>query len=454
MPLPDYLRSTPFRIGLAYAAAFSVSAGILFGVLYWSVTREMTDTLRATIEEDARPLIQAYAEGRVRRLLEAVQERARAARPGETFFLLQTASGEVLAGNVAPTRPFTGWQELATRNFPPLPELSGPPQTILTLGVALDDGFLLVGRSLKPVEETQQLLIRSLAWSLAGTVLLALAGGALLGHAALRRIETVNRTTRAIMQGDLHQRIPLRGSGDELDRLAGNINRMLDRIEELMEGMRQVTNDIAHDLRTPLGRLRQGLETARRRETSVDGHKAALDEAIGEVDTILATFNALLRIAQIEAGARKAQFTSVDLSDVATTVADAYQIVAEDAGSRFTADIAGAIHVHGDRDLLTQMLVNLVENALHHCPPGTEIGIVLRAAAGGPVLSVADRGPGIPEADREQVFKRFYRLEQSRTTPGSGLGLALVKAVCDLHGADVALLDNSPGLRVEVRFPA
>jgi signal transduction histidine kinase len=450
MRLPDYLRSTPFRIGLAYAAAFSISAGILFGVLYWSVTHEMTAALRATIEEDARPLTRAFAEGRIGRLLDAVQERARAARPGETFFLLQTAWGDVLAGNVAPTPPFAGWRELVTRDS----SGGGAPRRILTLGVALDDAFLLVGRSLKPVVEAQQLLLRSLAWSLAGTLLLALAGGALLGHAALRRIETINRTSRAIMQGDLRQRIPLRRSADELDRLAGNINQMLDRIEELMEGMRQVTNDIAHDLRTPLGRLRQGLETARRRETSLEGHKAALDEAIGETDTILATFNALLRIAQIEAGARKARFTEIDLSDIAGTVAEAYQMVAEDAGGSFATDIAPGIRVRGDRDLLTQMLVNLVENALHHCPPGPRIGVALRAAPDGPVLSVSDDGPGIPEAERAQVFKRFYRLEQSRTTPGSGLGLALVKAVGDLHGATVTLHDNDPGSRVEIVFAA
>jgi signal transduction histidine kinase len=450
MRLPDYLRSTPFRIGLAYAAAFSISAGILFGVLYWSVTHEMTAALRATIEEDARPLTRAFAEGRIGRLLDAVQERARAARPGETFFLLQTAWGDVLAGNVAPTPPFAGWRELVTRDSSD----GGAPRRILTLGVALDDAFLLVGRSLKPVVEAQQLLLRSLAWSLAGTLLLALAGGALLGHAALRRIETINRTSRAIMQGDLRQRIPLRRSADELDRLAGNINQMLDRIEELMEGMRQVTNDIAHDLRTPLGRLRQGLETARRRETSLEGHKAALDEAIGETDTILATFNALLRIAQIEAGARKARFTEIDLSDIAGTVAEAYQMVAEDAGGSFATDIAPGIRVRGDRDLLTQMLVNLVENALHHCPPGPRIGVALRAAPDGSVLSVSDDGPGIPEAERAQVFKRFYRLEQSRTTPGSGLGLALVKAVGDLHGATVTLHDNDPGLRVEIVFAA
>lgn len=450
MRLPDYLRSTPFRIGLTYAVAFSLSVGLLFGVLYWSVSRELTSELRATIEEDARPLVEAYSEGRIRRLIEAVRERARAARPGETFVLLQAAAGLVLEGNVAPTAPFSGWRELTAREA--RGRAAGHPHRILALGIRLDGAFLLVGRSLSAVAGTQRLFVRSLAWTLAVTVVLAVGGGALLGHGALRRIETINRTTQAIIQGDLRSRIPVRDTSDELDRLAANINQMLDRIEELLEGLRQVTNDIAHDLRTPLGRLRQGLETARRREATVEGHKAALDRAIEETDTILDTFNALLRIAQIEAGARKAQFSEIALSCLVRTVAEAYQDVAEDDGKSFSAGIDDGVRVQGDKDLLTQMLANLVENAIHHCPAGAHIAVTLRANEGGPLLAVADTGPGIPAGERGRVLERFYRLEQSRTTPGSGLGLPLVKAVAELHGATLTLADNRPGLRAEVRF--
>lgn len=450
MRLPDHLRSTPFRIGLAYAAAFSLSVAILFGVLYWSVTREMTAQLRATIEEDARPLVNAFSEGRILRLIEAVRERAQAARPGETFFLLQASSGHVLEGNVAPTVPFLGWREMVTHEAGT--GGTGTPQRILALGLGLDGAFLLVGRSLGAVSQTQALFIRSLAWTLAVTMVLALIGGAVLGHGALRRIESINRTTRAIIEGDLHSRIPLRQTSDELDRLSANINDMLDRIEELLEGLRQVTNDIAHDLRTPLGRLRQRLETTRRRESTMDGYKEALDRAIEETDTILGTFNALLRIAQIEAGARKAQFCDVDLSNVARIVAEAYAEVAEDGGKTFSAGIEDGVRVHGDKDLLTQMLANLVENAIHHCPDGAHISLSLRHSGAAPVLAVADTGPGIPEAERDRVLERFYRLEQSRTTPGSGLGLPLVKAIAALHGAALTLGDNQPGLRVEVRF--
>jgi signal transduction histidine kinase len=450
MRLPDYLRSTPFRIGLTYAVAFSMSVALLFGVLYWSVTRDLTSELRATIEEDARPLVQAYTEGRILRLMEAVRERARAARPGETFVLLQAATGQVLEGNVSPTAPFRGWRELVAREAGG--SAAGQPHRILALGIRLDSAFLLVGRSLNAVTQTQRLFVRSLAWTLAVTVLLAVGGGAVLGHGALRRIETINRTTQAIIRGELHSRIPIRDTSDELDRLAANINHMLDRIEELLEGLRQVTNDVAHDLRTPLGRLRQGLESARRREATVEGHKAALDRAIAETDTILDTFNALLRIAQIEAGARKAQFSDVDLSGLVHTVAEAYGNVAEDTGKRFVATIDDGVRVHGDRDLLTQMLANLVENAIHHCPAGADIAVTLLADAGGPLLAVADTGPGIPPEERDKVLKRFYRLEKSRTSPGSGLGLPLVKAVADLHGATLTLTDNRPGLRVEVRF--
>jgi len=451
MALADYFRSTPFRIVAAYTVLFVASVAVLFGFLYWSVTREMTGGLQAAIEEDARPLVASYAEGRLNRMVEAIRERALAAKPGETLILLQTAGGEVIEGNVDRYPPFTGWRQLTLRSVGTKGEVVGRAHRALALGIGLDNAFLLVGRSLEQVENTQQLLIRSLAWVLAMTVALALIGGVVLSRGAIRRIETINRTFQDIVEGNLSRRIPARPSRDELDQLAVNINLMLDRIELLLEDLQQVTNDVAHDLRTPLGRLRQGLEATRLKGSSVPEYQVAVDNAIEQVDTILDTFAALLRIAQVNSRARRERFADLDLSDIAGRIADAYESVVEDAGQTFASDIAPDVHVSGDKDLLTQLLANLVENATRHSPEGTRIKISLTKDPV-PTLTVADTGPGIPPDMRDAVLRRFYRLDESRTSAGSGLGLALVKAIADLHNATLTLTDNEPGLRVSLRF--
>ena len=452
MRLAEYVHGAPFRIATAYAALFAVSVAALFGVVLWSTTREMTTEVKGEIEQDMRPLVTAYRDGRLSRLVEAVRERAQAAVNGEAFYLLQTPSGQALAGNLKPLVPFSGWREILLESASAHKRDHGQPERVLALGVSLDSAFVLVGRNTRRVTEVQEILLRSLGWAIATTLVLALAGGVLLSRGALRRIEEIARTTQAIVDGDLSRRIPIKNAHDEIGRLAGNINHMLDRIEELMEGLRQVTNDIAHDLRTPLGRLRQRLETARRRERTIEGYQAALDRAIEEIDAILGTFNALLRIAQIEAGARKTHFTEVDLSEIARTIVEAYEMVAEHNGQSLRPTISDDLGLSGDRDLLTQMLANLVENAIRHTPAGTTITLDLAAGTEGPIIEVADDGPGIPEAERDKVLHRFYRLETSRTTPGSGLGLSLVRAVADLHDAEITLADNAPGLRVTLRF--
>ena len=438
---------------MAYTLFFVASAAILFSVLYWSVTRELTQELEAGIEEDMRPLVTAYSEGRLQRLVEAVRERAQAARPGETFILLQTVNRAVLAGNIISLPPFTGWRELVLGGVKNEGEDIDRHETVLALGVQLDSAFLLVGRNLRRVKEIQELLLRSLAWTLAVTIVLAIAGGAALGRGALRRIEAINRAFQEIVDGNLSRRVPTRGTRDEMDRLATNINFILDRIEQLIVNLQQVTNDIAHDLRTPLGRLRQGLESARLKGSSIEEYQAAIDGAIEKTDTILDTFAALLRIAQIESKARRGRFTVVDLSEVSNRIIEAYESVMDDAGQSLSGNIAPGIQVPGDKDLLTQMLANLVENATRHCPAGAKVMVTLTNETA-PILTVADTGPGIPTNSREAVLRRFYRLEDSRTTPGSGLGLALVKAIADLHNATLTLSDNGPGLRVSLRFPA
>nr|WP_307730382.1 ATP-binding protein [Alsobacter ponti] len=282
---------------------------------------------------------------------------------------------------------------------------------------------------------------------------LAIGGGMLMSLGFLRRVEAINRTTANIVAGNLSERIPITGSFDELDTLAENLNAMLARIQTLMDGLRQVSTDIAHDLRTPLARLRQRLEAARDRVSGENGDVSEYEAALEEIDAILATFSALLRIAQIESGARLQGFRRVNLSAVFATVAEAYAPAAEDKGQTLTSAIEAGIDISGDRELLTQMLANLLENALHHAPQGASIRVTLTEHGRLAVGEVSDDGPGIPEAERANVLRRFYRLERSRGAPGNGLGLSLVAAVAELHHVDLSLEDNRPGLRVVMTFP-
>ncbi|HVI22571.1 MAG TPA: HAMP domain-containing sensor histidine kinase, partial [Myxococcales bacterium] len=263
-------------------------------------------------------------------------------------------------------------------------------------------------------------------------------------------IDAINRTTNAIIEGNLSDRVPAQGTGDELDRLAANLNRMLDRIQALMGNVRQVSSDIAHDLRTPLTRLRHRLEAARAQSPE---QGPVLDRALEDIDELLAMFSALLRIAQIEAGAHRASFERVDLAEVFRHIADTYAPVADDQGQRLVSDVAPDLAIRGDRQLLVQMLANLVENALRHTPRGSTITLGLTDTPHGPRGVVADTGPGIPEEAREKVFQPFYRLEASRSTPGSGLGLALVAAIAGMHGIVIELSGNDPGLKVTLEFP-
>ena len=319
---------------------------------------------------------------------------------------------------------------------------------------ALDGGLrLAIGADREQIDEVEQAIFDGFASAFGAVLVLGIAGGLGLSFAFLKRVETIRRTAEAIIAGDLTQRVPVRGTGDDLDRLSHTLNRMLDRIAELMESLRHISADIAHDLKTPLSRLRQRLETSQTQAQSVEAHDAAIEGAITHIDEILTTFGALLRIAQIEAGTRRSGFRELDLSAVFSTVVDAFAPAAEDAGKRIEAKIKAAIHVLGDRELLTQMLANLVENAIRHTPAGTRIDVSLGSDRERIVGTVTDNGPGAPPHERGRMFQRFYRLEHSRSTPGSGLGLSLVKAVADLHGIALEIRDAEPGLQIVMRFP-
>lgn len=455
MPLPRVLRTATFRLGLLYVVLFGASAIVLFATLYWSMTRYAAGQIRVDVEAEVATLTAEARYVGLGQLAQTIAERLSVPEGRSARYLLLDTDGRQIAGNLPPIPVRAGWSKFT----PPasVDHKDGEDEEerkIIGFALSLPKGGLLfVGHDTEQLVELRELVVGAFAWASGVTLGLALLGAAVLSQGFLRRIEAFNCTTSRIIEGNLTERVPTRNTGDELDRLASNVNRMLDRIQELMEGLRQVSSDIAHDLRTPMARLRQGLETARRRASSVAEYEEAFDQAINETDGILRTFGALLRIAQIEAGTRRAGFSAVNLSVLFETIVEAYAAVAEDHGQTLSGHIASGVIVRGDKELLIQMLANLVENAIHHTPAATRIDVSLNVARDRPVGTVGDTGPGVPADERDKVFRRFYRLDSSRTTTGSGLGLSLVTAIAELHEIVVTLADNAPGLRVTLDFP-
>jgi len=444
------LRSYSFRLTLLYVGLFGLSVLVIFAVVYGATSSYMIGGLELSVQAEMSDLLDARTAGGESGLIAAVNEHAGGLNHRSTYALLQDAGGRKLAGNLPAQQPRLGWQDL------PLPgseEGAEEGDTVHAKGLVVSGLYLLVGESTFQLKEIREFIARAIGWGLLVTAALALAGGMVMSAGLLRRVEAVRRTAQEIMAGDLSRRVPTRGTGDDFDQLSASLNEMLDRIQTLMEGLQQVSNDIAHDLRTPLTRLRQRLETARLKARTVEDYAGIFDSTLGDTDQILRTFGAMLRIAQIEAGTARSRFTDVDLSAVLRAIVDLYAAFAEDQKQELTGHIADGAIVHGDRELLTQMLVNLVENALRHSPAGTRIEVRLAREADGLHCSVSDDGPGIPSEEYDKVFRRFYRLDSSRATPGSGLGLSLVAAIADLHGVSIRLADNRPGLRVELRFP-
>ncbi len=461
----ELFRTTSLRLALLYAGLFGISALVLFAVIYWAADNSLAGQIDASLDAE-RAALEAQAGSRdAAAVAAAVAERLRA---GDRFrYLVVDASGSVAAGNLPDgTKPRAGYHDV---EFPAPAaagnsDSDGEPRVFRALGQSLSGGgFLVVAQDAHELDELRELIIRSFAWGAGATLLLALLGGGAMSAGVLRRVEAINRASERIISGDPARRLPTRsrpGGGDEFDRLAANLNVMLDRIERLVEGLRQVSTDIAHDLRTPLGRLRRTLEAAREAVPGELGpeHGAIIDRAIAEADALQATFSALLRIAQIEAGAARRGFATVDLSAVLEAVLEVYGPAAEEKQQVLAGRIPPGIEVAGDRALLTQMVANLVENAIRHAPAGTRMALALEPSSApgscGPQVTVQDNGPGIPPHERANVFRRFYRLDTSRGSPGNGLGLALVAAVADLHGVGIRIEDNDPcGLSVTLAFP-
>jgi signal transduction histidine kinase len=443
--LPRVFRTSSFRLTLLYAALTGVSYLLLFGVVSWSTAYFMQRQIDASVAGELTEIQAGAQSGDLQQLREVV--RALNSRSPDYFYLLQDAAGEVLAGNLPATDPVPGVRQWPGRAGERRRAFSG----IRGRGLQVGEGaYLFVGLSTAQLHEMQHVVERAFLWGLSLAMLLAMAGGAAMSLSVLRRIEAVSQTSRDIVSGDLQRRIPDRGSGDEFDHLAASLNAMLNRIQTLMEGLRQVSNDIAHDLRTPLTRLRQRLELAQRHGDS----GAVLGQALHDIDSILETFGALLRIAQIEGGARKSGFTELDLGELLRTVTEVYQPSLEEKNQTLVLAIEPELRVKGDRELLTQMFANLLENAVRHSPPNARVDLSAQRRGEVIEVTIADNGPGIPAEFRRKVLQRFFRLEASRSTPGNGLGLSLADAVARLHDSELILSDHDPGLRASVRLRA
>jgi signal transduction histidine kinase len=451
--MPRFIRTTSFRLTALYAGLFAASTAVLFGIVYWVTGSVLQEQVRLSLQSE---MASVEAEGSGD-LPAEIKVRLASPSPRPFYYSLQDPSGRPIAGNLAALDTIEGWRELPNsdeRGASNAPTGIGKgDHNLLVLGRRVPGGsFLTVAADTYRVRKAQEAIVRSFAWAAGATLLLALVGGVTLSQGFLRRVDEINRTTSAIMRGDLTNRIQTTGTGDELDQLGRNLNDMLDRVQGLMDGLKQVSNDIAHDLRTPLSRLKQGLEEARLEATSIRDYEQAVDRALENANITLSTFGALLRIAQIESGTRRANFVELDLSALLATLAMTYSAVAEDLGKTLTSSVDVGHHVRGDRELLTQLFVNLIENALRHTSERATVGMSLRKNEHRLIADVFDDGPGIPETEYDNVFRRFYRLEGSRSAPGSGLGLALVATVADLHSAAIELADNCPGLRVTLQF--
>ncbi len=446
-------RTTGFRMALLGAGLAAITSVILFALIYYSALGAMRAALDLDIRNEAAEIVPAGQEPGQAALLAAVQGALAEPHSG-IFYAIQAASGATLAGNLL-TRPLRpGWRNLT--RFRTIPSALHV-QAIRGIALRQAGEIVFIGEDATTLTEMNELIRRSFVIGFVITLLIGLGAGLVFGRRALARIDQVSATSREIMAGNLARRLPLAGTGDEFDQLAQAINAMLARIETLMENVRQVGNELAHDLRSPLARLRETLELALR-VPDVQAAHAAIEEAIEQVDDGLALFAAILRLAQIESGARRASFATVDLSALLASLVETYEAVAEESEQTLTGVIPPGLSLRGDGTLLTQLFANLIENAIKYCAKGCHMSLVAQAGADSITVSVSDNGPGIPPERRNLVLRRFGRLDESRHTDGHGLGLPLVTAIAELHNAAFVLADAAPGLyapglRATVKFP-
>jgi len=456
--LGKLLRTTAFKLIAVYLVVFALFAGGTIAYLARHTQQLVVSQIQETIESEVRDLKDQFLSGGIARLVELVESRV--AQPGSNLYILTTYAGAVFVSNAdIPNNVLAlpGWQEISYhRSDDPGREYNS--RALVKVEV-LDGGFrLLVGRDFEERDRLRQILAKPARWAVVFIVVLGFAGGIFVARRVLKRIDAMTATGERIMLGDLTGRLPVTGTGDEFDRLANSLNAMLERIEALMGGLKQVSDNIAHDLKTPLTRLRNHAEEALRSGKDEKDYRKALHATIEESDGLIRTFDALLLIARAEAGEVRKHMVDFDAAEMAEGVAELYEPLAEEKGIALKLEASRPLPVHGSRELIGQALANLVDNAIKYgAESGTqdaEIRISARMDRDRLWLTVADRGSGIPEKDRTRVTERFVRLEQSRSIPGAGLGLSLASAVAQLHGGTIILEDNGPGLRVTLAIPA
>ena len=463
------IRTTAFRLTLFYLFLFALFAASLLAFFAWNTRHLITEQITATVNAETGEVSDIFSRRGLRGLILTIENRA--LRPGANLYLVTTPAGQSVAGNVDSLSPGVmstiGWTETAYRR---LDDQDNANHFALVKVTELSSGFrLLIGRDLEERRRMFGIVAKAAQWSMLVVVVLGLGGGIFVARRVLARIDAMTGTTERIMAGDLSGRLPVGRSGDELDRLAKNLNAMLERIEALMNGLKEVSDNIAHDLKTPLTRLRNRAEEALAKSRTEPEYRSALERTIEESDGLIRTFNALLMIARAESGQARGNMDDFDAAEVARGIHELYEPLAEDDGMTLHVK-AEAAPLHGNRELISQALANLVENAIKYGRPDTvtqplgagassdagrkEILIEAKRVGDQVLLSVTDHGPGIPVADRKHVVERFVRLEASRTLPGSGLGLSLASAVATLHGGDLRLDDAHPGLVVTLAIPA
>jgi signal transduction histidine kinase len=459
--LGKLLRTTAFQLTLAYLLIFILFAVSLLGYFALNTRRLITEQITNRVNVEVNVLREQYEQGGIRRLVTIIDQRAR--RPSSNLLMVTTPTGEELAGNVGSLEPgvldHPGWFELSYRRADASDEAQ---HRALVQVVELPSGFrILVGRDLEERERIYAIIANAGRWSFALVVVLGVAGGFFVSRRVLKRVDAMSETAHTIMAGDLSGRLPIAGTGDELDRLAENLNAMLERIEALMRGLKEVSDNIAHDLKTPLTRLRNRCEQALRVTNRDADYRATLESTIAESDELIRTFDALLMIARAESGHARDNMADFDAADIVRDIGELYEPLADEKGLALKVETPLTAPVRGNRELVSQALANLVDNAIKYAGPATSktngaiAEIVIGAGAEGEriMLTVSDHGPGIPEADRGRVVERFVRLEQSRSEPGSGLGLSLASAVARLHGGELTFEDNHPGLKSIIALP-
>ncbi len=449
-------RTSTFRLSAIYLIFFALSVASVLGYVFWNTAGLLERQTDETIRAEVQGLSDQYRLLGLRGVADVMTRRIESSSGG--IYLLVNDKRERVVGNLDLLPQALG-DEPGWIDFP-LNVGKGPARqrhTGRAYHATLSGGFtLLVGRDVEELRIFGDTIRRAVSWALGLALVLGLGGGWLLSRNFLRRVDAITATSRTIMAGDLAQRMPVSGSDDELDRLAQSLNDMLGQIERLMAGMKEVSGNVAHDLKTPLTRLRARAESALRSESDAD-HKAALEKTLEESDQLLSTFNALLSIARAEAGNPREGLVAEDASEIVRDVVELYQPIVEDAGGELTAEIADTLPVRANRQLLAQALTNLLDNAMKYGTDGDGRQSVFTATAkaveGKAVITVSDSGVGIAERDRTRVLDRFVRLDESRSKPGNGLGLSLVSSVMKLHGGTLTLGDAKPGLRATLELP-